>query len=239
MSEWVEWHRGYDDGHVLGRRLGVVQDLIRSALDSRPPGPIRIISMCAGDGRDLLEVLPAHPRRADVHARLVELDPELAARARARAAAVSPRVEVVNADASTTTAYARAVPADIVLVCGVFGNITDDDIRTTIDQLPSLCAPGAVVIWTRGTFAPDLTPAIRTWFHAGGYSELSFVAISETTFGVGANLLTSPPRGFERDVRLFTFLPRDERPSQRGQGVSDVANLPEQLSEKRTAPESD
>jgi hypothetical protein len=239
MSEWVEWHRGYDDGHVLGRRLGVVQDLIRSALDSRPPGPIRIINMCAGDGRDLLGVLPGHPRRTDVHARLVELDPELAARARARAAAVSPRIEVVNADASTTTAYERAVPADIVLVCGVFGNITDDDIRHTIDELPWLCAPGAVVVWTRGTFAPDLTPAIRTWFEAGGFSELSFVAIPETTFGVGANLLTSPPRSFERNVRLFTFLPREKRPSQRGEAGSDVANLPEQLSEKRTAPESD
>jgi hypothetical protein len=239
VSEWVEWHRGYDDGHVLGQRLSVVQDLIRSALDSRPPGPIRIISMCAGDGRDLLGVLPGHPRRADVHARLVELDPELAARARARATAVSPRIEVVNADASTTTAYAGAVPADIVLVCGVFGNITDDDIRHTIEQLPSLCAPAAVVVWTRCTLAPDLTPAVRTWFDAGGFSELSFVAIPDTTFGVGANLLVSPLRTFERDVRLFTFLPRDERPSQRADAGSDVANLPEQLSEKRSAPESD
>jgi hypothetical protein len=239
VSEWVEWHRGYDDGHVLQRRLRVVQDLLRSVLDSRPPGPVRIISMCAGDGRDLLGVLPGHPRRADVHARLVELDPELAARARTRAAAVSAHIEVVNDDASTTTAYEGAVPADIVVVCGVFGNITDDDIRHTIEQLPSLCAPGAVVVWTRCTLAPDLTPAVRTWFEAGGFSELSFVDIPETTFGVGANLLTSPSRTFERGVRLFTFLPRDARPSQRGQAGSDVANLPEQLSEKRTAPESD
>jgi hypothetical protein len=238
MSEWVEWHRGYDNGQALGLRLGVVQDLIRSALHSRPPGPIRIISMCAGDGRDLLGVLPGHPRNADVHARLVELDPELAERARARAAGVSSRIEVVNADGSTATAYEGAVPADIVLVCGVFGNVTDDDVRHTVEQLPSLCAPGAVAIWTRGTFAPDLTPAIRAWFEAAGFSELSFVAIPDTTVGVGANLLTAPPRGFRRDVRLFTFLPRDERPSQRPSAGSNVANLPEQLSEERAAPKS-
>jgi hypothetical protein len=215
MSEWVQWHEGYQPGQPLALRLGVVQGLIRSALDGRPPGPIRIVSICAGDGRDLLGVLPGHPRRRDVHARLVELDPELAARGAAHASRVSPSIAVVNADASLTRAYAGTVPADIVLVCGVFGNISDDDIHRTVEALPSLCAPGATVIWTRGTFAPDLTPAIRTWFEHSGFSELAFVAIPDTTVGVGANLLMSPPRAFDPNVRLFTFLPRAERPSQR------------------------
>jgi hypothetical protein len=171
--------------------------------------------MCAGDGRDLLGVLPGHPRGRDVRARLVELDPELAARGATRAATVSPDIDVVNADASMTSAYAGVVPADIVLVCGVFGNISDDDIHGTVAALPSLCAPGATVIWTRGTFPPDLTPAIRSWFEAGGFSELSFVAIPDTTIGVGANLLTTPPQSFDPNLRLFTFLPREQRPSQR------------------------
>jgi hypothetical protein len=73
MSEWVEWHERYKPGSPLARRLEVVQGLIRSALDASPPGPIRLVSMCAGDGRDILGVLPGHPRQADVHARLVEL----------------------------------------------------------------------------------------------------------------------------------------------------------------------
>jgi hypothetical protein len=41
--------------------------------------------MCAGEGRDLLEVLADHPRSGDVGGRLVELNPELAGRAAARA----------------------------------------------------------------------------------------------------------------------------------------------------------
>jgi len=215
MSEWVQWHRGYEHDRSLALRLEVVQRLIRSALDRCPAGPIRIVSMCAGDGRDLLGVLAEHPRRRDVRARLVELDPELAAFGAAHAARVSPSIEVVNGDASVTSAYAGAVPADIVLVCGVFGNITDDDVRRTVAQLPSLCAPDATVIWTRGTFPPDLTPSIRTWFQTEGFSELSFVAIPGTTVGVGAHLLESPPRAFDPNLRLFTFLPRAERPSQR------------------------
>jgi hypothetical protein len=220
VSEWVEWHKGYEDGSPLDQRLGVVRDLIRRALDGCAPGAIRVISICAGDGRDLLGVLPTHQRGSDVRALLVELDAELADRARLRAAEVSQATEVVTGDASLTTAYAGAVPADILLVCGVFGNVTDDDVHRTVAHLPALCAPGATVIWTRGTFAPDLTPTIRTWFGDAGFSELEFIAIPNTTVGVGANRLTSAPQPFEPDIRLFTFLPREQRPSMVGASVT-------------------
>ena len=40
--------------------------------------------------------------------------------------------EVVTADAALTDAYAGLVPADIVLACGVFGNITDEDVDRTV-----------------------------------------------------------------------------------------------------------
>jgi hypothetical protein len=215
MSEWTTWHEGYTPGSPLARRLAVVQRLIGEALDAAPPGPIRVISMCAGDGRDILGVLSEHPRRADVRARLVELDPDLAQRARERAAVISPTIEVVTGDASSTSSFAGAVPAGIVLACGIFGNITDDDIHHTVAHLPSLCAPNATVIWTRGTFAPDLTPTVRVWFMEAGFTELDFVAIADTTAGVGADQLTSPPHPFEPDLHLFTFLSRAERPSRR------------------------
>src|SRR5579863_3681351 len=215
MSEWVEWHRGYAPGSPLSKRLEVVQRLTREALDRCAPGPIRVISLCAGDGRDLLGVLDTHPRAVDVDARLVELDPDLAERARSRAAQISSTIKVVTGDAASTSSYADAVPADIVLACGIFGNVTDDDIQHTVLHLPSLCAPDATVIWTRGTFSPDLTPTIRGWFAGAGFSEIAFVAIPETTVGVGAHQLTVPPRPYEPGVHLFTFLTEDERPSRR------------------------
>jgi hypothetical protein len=215
VSEWVEWHKGYRPGSPLAKRLALVQGLIRTALDSCAPGPIRVISMCAGDGRDLLGVLEDHPRRGDVSARLVELDPDLAASGREHAKAISPYLEFITGDASTTSAYATAVPADIVLVCGVFGNVADEDIEYTVDQLPTLCAPGAMVIWTRGTFKPDITPVVRAWFEASGFAELTFVAIPDTSAGVGAARLVVPPRAFEPDLHLFTFLSRANRPSRR------------------------
>ena len=82
-SEWIDWHAGYADGSPLAARLRVVQEFITRALDDAPPGPIPVVSICAGDGRDLLGVVTEHPRGADVRARLVELDPQLAAAGRA------------------------------------------------------------------------------------------------------------------------------------------------------------
>jgi hypothetical protein len=216
MSEWLDWYRGYENEGPLTERLQVVQRLFASALDDAPPGPIRVISMCAGDGRDVIGALSHHPRRLDVVARLVELEPELVEQGRTRAAeAAIDGVAFVVGDASTTTAYSGAAPADIVLVCGVFGNISDDDIHRTIDHLPHLCSATATVIWTRGRFAPDLTPTIREWFADAGFDEVEFVAIPDTTVSVGSHRLTTATRPFQPGVRLFTFLPRSQRPSRR------------------------
>src|SRR5450631_4867626 len=101
--DWRAWHDDYDvPGSSLARRLAAVQGRIREALDQAPPGPLRAVSMCAGQGRDLIGVLASHPRGREVTARLVELDPHNAAAARAAAAAASglSAVEVVTADAA-------------------------------------------------------------------------------------------------------------------------------------------
>ena len=217
MSEWVEWHRRYDGESSLARRLRVVQGLIGDALDARPTRDIRVVSMCAGDGRDLLGVLASHARRNDVRARLVELDAELVARGRAAAAQQGlTSVEFVNADASYTDVYDGAVPADLVLVCGVFGNISDEDIHCTIDHLSELCTANATVIWTRGRReGHDLTPTIRQWLHLAGFGELAFTPVADSSACVGAHRLTAPPRPFSKGVKLFAFLPKEDRPSQR------------------------
>lgn len=112
-GSWVDWHRAYDDpGTELSARLRAVQRRIADALDSRPDGPIPVLSVCAGQGRDLLGVLTRHPRRADVRARLVELDPANADAARTAASASGLEgVEVVTGDASSTTAYAGMAPS--------------------------------------------------------------------------------------------------------------------------------
>ena len=207
--DWRAWHDGYEDPDSgLGRRLVLVQYHVRAALDRVPPGPVRAISVCAGQGHDLISVLVDHPRRVDVMARLVELDEQnvlLAGRA-AHAAGLD-GVEVVVADASITDAYAGAVPADLILLCGVLGNISAADIASTIRHLPRLCAPNATVIWTRHRHPPDLTLYIRETFEQAGFGELAFE--DSPPFGVGVNRLLISPQPFQAGVRLFEFVGYD------------------------------
>jgi hypothetical protein len=144
QRDWLEWHRPYDDpASPLAQRLDLVQGAFRAALDRCAPGAIGVVSMCAGQGRDVIGVLADHPRAADVEARLVEWDERIVDVARdAAARAGLSGVTVVAGDAGVTDAYGGAVPAEIVLACGVFGNISDDDIERTVAALPSLCAAG-------------------------------------------------------------------------------------------------
>jgi hypothetical protein len=206
-TDWLEWHRPYDDPQSpLSRRLRAVQARISQALDSAPDGPIEIISMCAGQGRDLIGVLDGHPRRHDVHAVLVEADHRNAVIAAGSAERAGLKgIEVVVGDAAPTDVYAGAVPAHLVLVCGVFGNISDDDIERTIWFLPSLCAARATVVWTRHRRRPDRTVAIREWFAQQGFDEVGFDAPEDLVFGVGAHRLAEAPAPFAPGVRLFTF----------------------------------
>jgi hypothetical protein len=208
-KDWLAWHRPYDEaGSPLQLRLAAVQAHIRRALGACPPGPIRVVSMCAGQGRDLLEVLVEHPRRADVTARLVELDERNVDQARSAVdGAGLTGVEVVKADASSTSTYEPLVPADLLLVCGVFGNITDADIRTTVGALSSLCAPGATVIWTRYPRDPDLLPSVDGWFRDAGFELVSLeTGPGGSQFGVGVHRLTALAQPYRPGVRLFSFL---------------------------------
>lgn len=124
--------------------------------------PIRIISLCAGQGRDVIDVLATHPRAAEVEALLVELDPALVEFARRRAAKVglSDRVRVEQGDASSCRSYAGFVPADLVLVCGIFGNVSGEDIAV---HHPCV----ACVLSAGGERRLDPAPATARC-HAGG-----------------------------------------------------------------------
>ncbi len=206
-DHWVRWHAAYDDpASSQSRRLRAVQDQIRRVLDAAPAGPLRVLSLCAGSGRDLLEVLRDHPRRGSVRARLIELDPRLAAVARATAAGIDAGpVEIVEGDAGLTDAFVGAVPADLLLLAGIFGNVPDADIQQMAAATPMLSTSGGSVIWTRHRRPPDLTPAIRGWYAAAGVEELAFVAPEDELFSVYLGRFAGAPAPLKAGLRLFAF----------------------------------
>ncbi len=214
MSEpdWYAWQASSDDpASGLSRRLSWVQDRIRDALDAAPPGPLRVISLCAGQGRDLIGALAGHPRRDDVTARLVELDPRNTEAARRRAAEADlGNVRVVTGDAALTRQYADLAPADLVLACGLFGNMTDASVEATIGYCTQLCASGGTVVWTRARREPDLVPRICAWFEERGFER---VWLSDPRYGMccGAHRFTGTPAPLEPDAVMFAFTRHEGR----------------------------
>jgi hypothetical protein len=208
MKDWVAWHQAYEDpSSSLSARLRRVRFHLSQAIDRAAAGPVRLVSLCAGQGHDVTSVLPGHPRRDDVRAVLVEYDAANAGQAR-RAAALAglTQVEVRQADASVTAGYADALPADVLLLCGIFGNVSERDIERTVRAAPAMCAPGATVIWTRHRWDPDLTPRIRGWFAASGFEEVAFEALDTTALiGVGVHRLGRPAAAPLPAGPLFTF----------------------------------
>ncbi|HLL66402.1 MAG TPA: class I SAM-dependent methyltransferase [Micromonosporaceae bacterium] len=208
--DWRIWHEEYDHPHsALANRLSVVQAQVRAALDQAADGPIRVLSLVAGQGRDLIPVLADHPRRNDVAARLVELDPRIAEVARQAAAdADLAGVEVVVGDAALVNHYEGLAPADLVLICGLFGNITESDVAHTIDHTASLTRRGGTVIWTRHRDEPDLVPRICEWFAEHGFA-LVWVSEPGAGYGVGVHRARRDPPPLVPGARLFTFVGYD------------------------------
>jgi hypothetical protein len=204
--DWQAWHSAYDDpDSALSQRLALIRDRARRALDEAPPGPLRLVSMVAGQGRDVIGVLAEHPRRRDVAARLVELDPQNAASARKSALdAGLDGVDVVTGDAALLYNYDGYLPAHIVLICGLFGNIDDADIRRTVAHASVLTTLGGIVIWTRHREPPDLVPTISAWFNEAGFDDV-WESAPDLPYGVAVHRSTCEPMPAPMGAKLFTF----------------------------------
>jgi len=208
LRDYVAWHTAYDDpSSPLSKRLRRVQAEVRAWLD-RSPGEVRFVSLCAGDGRDILVPLAEAADRSRVSGTFVEIDPVLVARSEAAIAGLglADRINVRRADAGLTDTYTDLPRADLVMASGIMGNITPDDIRTLIRTTRSLAAPGATVIWTRGAQEPDLGPEIRRWFSEEGFEELAcHEQVDGSPMRVGVNRLVEPPDQLPSGERIFTF----------------------------------
>ncbi|HEV7192543.1 MAG TPA: class I SAM-dependent methyltransferase family protein [Jatrophihabitantaceae bacterium] len=209
MTDWVEWHAPYADPRsALTARLRRVQEHVERAIAHAPKGPLSLISLCAGQGNDVIEVLARHPRRHDVTATLVELDPHNVAAAHRRAVeAHLPQVDVRKADAAEVASFADALPAHVLLLCGIFGNLSDADIDRTVDAAATLCVVGATVIWTRHRRPPDRTTHIRRRFERNGFDEVDFDALDTEPFaGIGVHRLRIASPAAPPDHALFRFI---------------------------------
>jgi hypothetical protein len=209
VRDWHAWHEEYDDPtSSLARRLEVVRHEVGRGLtwlETEGIGHPRLISMCAGDGRDVLPVLAGgHPT---VAATLVELDPVLADRARSSADRLGlTEVDVRTADAGLSTSYQGSTPADLLTACGVFGNVTDDDVRRTLAAAPLMLQRGGTLIWTRGSRADvDRSALVRALLLEAGWEERAYVRPDDASYRVGVHTWQGLASGTVTD-RIFSFV---------------------------------
>jgi len=210
--DWHAWHREYaDPTSSLSRRLEEVR-LQLAALLERGSGAVRLLSLCSGDGRDTIPVVSGAERH--VVATLVELDDDLARTAARAAAEAGIAVDVRAGDAGASSTWSDVLPVDVLMLCGVFGNITDADVERTVAASRSMLAPGGFVVWTRGNRVPD-DPArhtddpaerVRRLFLAAGFAEVVFVKPSDASYRVGVAHLAEPSTD-PLPPRLFSFVP--------------------------------
>jgi hypothetical protein len=175
---------------------------------------VRIISICAGDGRDVIPTLRDHPRGRSCAAFLLETHPALvAAGTRAIAeAGLMEQIQFLHVDATYSTAYLPLVPAAIVLVCGVFGNMLPEQIPSFVQQLPALCQQDGTVIWTRHSQQPATDPAIQqlqSAFVAAGFRAQYEEATMPGGFLVASYQSTRAPHSLPSNHKLFNFVDYD------------------------------
>lgn len=208
LRDYVAWHQAYDDPTSdLSRRLRAVQGAITSWLD-RTPGGVRVLSVCAGQGHDILGVLTERPGdRRRVNGTLVEIDPTNAAVARRRIESMKLHFNVVVADAGASDTYREMPRADLVLLAGIMGNLAVEDIERLVRTAPQWLRPGGTVLWTRGDQEPDLGDEIRGWFADAGFEEVSFeTRVNGSPMAVGVQRLVGEPAELVAGQRIFTFI---------------------------------
>ena len=176
-----------------------------AALDEMPvpaahPEPIRMVSLCAGQGRDVIDVVATHPRGASVSALLVELDPALAP---------SPGRGPPSSGWPTGSGSSRGTRRRRSLYTGRRAGRHRAGVRGLREHQRGghhAHHPGdAGILRSRGATScgpgtgvpPDHTPAIRADFAAAGFTELGFEAPDGSDSGRGP----SPPRWADGALR--------------------------------------
>ena|ERR1700676_2796093 len=187
--------------------------------------PSTAVSLCAGQGDYLIGAVKNYSQASLVRGRLVEIDDRNIERMRmkARAAGLA-HPEMVRGDASDASLLSGIVPADLVLLCGGFGNIGDRDVLRTIDALPQFCKEDGTVIWTRSRREPDFTPVIVRHFGRPASRRPRLLRLRQGSSALAPVVSTGRPKIFSRDAySRSTIRKLDPQGASSGQGVTRPA----------------
>lgn len=205
---WGHWpSKAYQEKKFQFRLAGVQQHLAE-AITSCPNAAVRVTSLCAGDGRDVIGTLATHPRCGNVRATLFELNPISIANGRAQieATGLTHVVKFVAGDATRYDSYRKVGRADILLVCGVWGHVPPHERDEMMRAIRGLVQPGGIVIWTRGAAkGAARLEEIKTLFDPPDWKEVRFDITPDGKFAVASYRLVGPGVELPPTGAIFNF----------------------------------
>lgn len=207
---------GYERGGThFARRLAQARRLFAEALDLAPAGPVTVLDICGGEGQVVLPVIAAHPRRQQVDAVIVELDPPSVECARARVDELGlERVTLRQADAGLPSSYAGLPRAHVLVLSGVLFHLSPQDRAAALIFLRQLSMPDARMVWTAGA-GPlrRLDRQVRRFLREAGFTIEQTCDIPRFAWGggtrhvVGLARLVFAPEPLQATTRVFAFRP--------------------------------
>jgi hypothetical protein len=129
-----------------------------------------------------------------------------AGRDHARRAGLADAIHFLQADATTFATYCDLTPADVVLLCGVWGHVPPHQRPALVRACQSLCKPSGVVIWTRGVRqGTERFEAIRALFANPLWEEIRAIISPDAKWAVATHRYLGPPTPLPLAGQIFQF----------------------------------
>ena len=178
--DWFEWHSVYDNPNIsLKIRLAVIADFLKFAWENLPR-ELRILSICAGQAREIEKAVSEGNLDHRSGIDLLDLSEANLAIAVRRLAPLSKGTVTSHVcDAGHSSSYEGHVPANCLVIVGVFSNLSLAHAQRLVARLPQFCSPGAYVIWTRKRDDTDSAGNLRAAFGIAQFRLVRFALVDD------------------------------------------------------------
>ena len=100
----------------------------------------------------------------------------------------------------------RLHPADLVLLCGVWGHVPVSDRKELVRALASICKAGGLVIWTRGVRKGMIRlRQIQSLFAAPLWQQVRANLTPDKNWAIVTHRYCGPPMELPASGRIFHF----------------------------------
>jgi 2-polyprenyl-3-methyl-5-hydroxy-6-metoxy-1,4-benzoquinol methylase len=203
MGYWYDWHieKHSDPNSYTSQRMTdiglVIEEYLKDTVHRS-----NIVSVCAGQGLDLIPILRQYPNSADAY--LIDIEQQNIDHINKISTGLE-GIHTYAADATVSNTYINnKIPrANLLLVCGVFAHLTSEDQSIFIQNMRSLLKPGGYVIWTR---IDEYLNDIHEKFENNGYKKIDLSHINLSTGSVGMSRLKESIKTLHPDKQIFNFL---------------------------------